>query len=46
MATSLLHGSADDERWAALDADDPVALPRARTALDCLGRALRELTGA
>jgi aspartate aminotransferase len=46
MATSLLHGSSDDERWAALAAEDPVGLPRIRSALERLGHALRELTGA
>jgi aspartate aminotransferase len=46
MATSLLLGRTDDERWEALAADDPVSLPRIRSALDRLGRALRELTGA
>jgi aspartate aminotransferase len=46
LATSLLHGSTGDERWAALAAEDPVALPRTRSALERLGRALRDLTGA
>jgi aspartate aminotransferase len=46
MATSLLHGTTDDERWAALAAEDPVSLPRTRSALDRLGQALRDLTGA
>ena len=46
MATSLLLGTTDDERWEALAADDPVALPRIRSALDRLGGALQELTGA
>lgn len=45
MATSLLLGNTDDERWEALAAEDPVSLPRIRSALDRLGRALRELTG-
>jgi aspartate aminotransferase len=44
LATSLLHGSTDDERWAALAAEDPV--PRVRSSLDRLGHALRDLTGA
>ncbi len=45
LATSLLSGRTDDERWEALAADDPVALPRIRSALDRLGRALTELNG-
>jgi aspartate aminotransferase len=43
MATSLLHGRTDDEKWEALAADDPVALPRIRSALDRLGQALTAL---
>jgi aspartate aminotransferase len=43
MATSLLYGATDDERWEALAAEDPVALPRIRSALERLGRALGEL---
>jgi aspartate aminotransferase len=43
MATSLLHGRTDDERWEALAADDPVSLPWIRSALDRLGRTLRSL---
>jgi aspartate aminotransferase len=43
MATSLLHGRTDDEKWESLAADDPVALPRIRSALDRLGQALAAL---
>jgi aspartate aminotransferase len=43
MATSLLYGQTDDERWEALAAEDPVSLPRIRSALDRLGSALRAL---
>jgi aspartate aminotransferase len=43
MATSLLHGSTDEQRWAALLSDDPVALPWIRGALDRLGETLRAL---
>jgi hypothetical protein len=43
MATSLLYGSTVDERWEALGAEDPVALPWIRGALERLGEALRAL---
>ena len=43
LATSLLYGRTDEERWEALAADDPVALPRIRSALDRLGGTLRAL---
>jgi aspartate aminotransferase len=43
MATSLLYGQTDDERWQALAAEDPVSLPRIRSALDRLGGTLRSL---
>jgi aspartate aminotransferase len=46
MATSLLYGQTDGERWEALAAEDPASLPRIRTALDRLGRTLRELGDA
>jgi aspartate aminotransferase len=46
MATSLLYGQTDAERWEALAADDPASLPRIRSALDRLGGTLRELGGA
>jgi aspartate aminotransferase len=45
MATSLLHGRSDDQRWEALAADDPVALPWIAAALERLGEALRALRG-
>jgi aspartate aminotransferase len=43
MATSLLYGSNDEQRWAALGADDPVALPWIAGALERLGETLRAL---
>jgi aspartate aminotransferase len=43
MATSLLYGSSDEERWHALLSDDPVALPWIRGALDRLDATLRAL---
>jgi aspartate aminotransferase len=43
MATSLLYGAGDEERWQALLSDDPVALPWIRGALDRLGETLRAL---
>jgi hypothetical protein len=43
MATSLLYGSSDEQRWAALGAEDPVALPWIAGALERLGEALRAL---
>ena len=43
MATSLLYGSNEEQRWAALGADDPVALPWIAGALERLGETLRAL---
>jgi aspartate aminotransferase len=43
MATSLLYGSSDEQRWEALAAEDPVALPWIAAALERLGEALRAL---
>jgi aspartate aminotransferase len=43
MATSLLYGSNDDERWQALRADEPARLPWIRAALDRLRAALDTL---
>jgi aspartate aminotransferase len=43
MATSLLYGSTDDERWQALRSDDPASLPWIRGALDRLRVALDKL---
>jgi aspartate aminotransferase len=43
MATSLLYGNTDEERWQALLADDPVALPWIADALERLGETLRAL---
>ena len=45
MATSLLYGAGDEQRWEALRADDPVALPWIAGALERLGEALRALPG-
>jgi aspartate aminotransferase len=44
VATSLLHGRTDAERWTALDAADPLALPWIAEALDTLRTALGRLT--
>jgi aspartate aminotransferase len=41
MATSLLYGSNDEQRWAALGTDDPVALPWIAGVLERLGETLR-----
>jgi aspartate aminotransferase len=43
MATSLLYGADDAQRWEALHADDPVDLPWIAGALERLGEALRAL---
>jgi aspartate aminotransferase len=43
MATSLLYGSTDDERWQALRSDRPADLPWIRSALDRLRAALDAL---
>jgi aspartate aminotransferase len=43
MATSLLYGADDAQRWEALRADDPVALPWIAGALERLGETLRAL---
>jgi aspartate aminotransferase len=43
MATSLLYGADDEQRWQALAAEDPVALPWIAGALERLGEALRAL---
>lgn len=40
IAVSLLYGSTDDERWAALASDDPTGLPSVRAGLDALRDAL------
>ncbi|HEX4519128.1 MAG TPA: aminotransferase class I/II-fold pyridoxal phosphate-dependent enzyme [Gaiellaceae bacterium] len=44
MATSLLYGRTDEERWRALRSDDPAALPWIRAALDSLAHALATLS--
>jgi aspartate aminotransferase len=43
MATSLLYGGTDEQRWEALAAEDPIALPWIAAALERLGEALRAL---
>jgi len=43
MATSLLYGETDDERWAALRAPDPLRLPHIAAVLDRLAKAFRQL---
>jgi aspartate aminotransferase len=43
MATSLLYGADEAQRWQALRADDPVALPSIAGALERLGQTLRAL---
>ena len=46
LATSLLYGRDDAERWESLRSNDPAALPRIRSALDRLGDALADLRSA
>ena len=43
MATSLLYGADEAQRWEALRADDPIALPWIAGALERLGETLRAL---
>jgi hypothetical protein len=45
MATSLLYGADEGQRWQALRADDPLALPWVAGALERLGEALQALRG-
>ncbi|SMY00997.1 pyridoxal phosphate-dependent aminotransferase [Brevibacterium linens] len=44
VATSLLYGDTEQQRWEALQADDPVTLPWIQTSLDHLRSALTALT--
>jgi aspartate aminotransferase len=44
VATSLLYGESDAERWQALEADDPLALPWVAASLEHLRGALEALT--
>jgi len=44
VATSLLYGTTPEERWEALESDDPLSLPWIASALDHLRAALQELT--
>lgn len=46
VATSLVYGESDAERWQALHSDDPVSLPWITAALRHLRGALGALTGA
>jgi aspartate aminotransferase len=43
VATSLLYGTTDEQRWEALQCDDPVSLPWIADALNHLRSALAEL---
>jgi aspartate aminotransferase len=43
MATSLLYGASDEQRWEALLAEDPLVLPWIADALERLGETLRAL---
>ncbi|MFE1404085.1 pyridoxal phosphate-dependent aminotransferase [Streptomyces sp. NPDC058770] len=43
IATSLLSGETDEERWAALRADDPLRLPHVAVVLDRLAEAFQRL---
>jgi aspartate aminotransferase len=45
VATSLLAGRTDAERWTALDSDDPLGLPWIAASLATLRTSLRSLTG-
>ncbi|WP_284117235.1 pyridoxal phosphate-dependent aminotransferase [Streptomyces fragilis] len=45
LATSRLYGDTDAERWAALSAPDPLALPWIEASLQRIGHVLAELTG-
>jgi aspartate aminotransferase len=44
VATSLLYGDSDEQRWQALSSDDPAALPWIAASLDHLRGALGSLT--
>src|SRR5699024_8298773 len=44
VATSLLYGDTDQQRWEALDSDDPAALPWIRASLTHLRTTLTALT--
>ncbi|MCO1581120.1 aminotransferase class I/II-fold pyridoxal phosphate-dependent enzyme [Crossiella sp. SN42] len=45
LATSLLYGDTDEQRWTALRSTDPAALPWIAEPLARLGTAVAELTG-
>jgi aspartate aminotransferase len=48
-ATSLLYGGDDEQRWAALGAEDPVALPHIAAVIERIGAVIpriRQLAGA
>jgi aspartate aminotransferase len=46
LATSLLYGRTEDERWQALASDDPTALPWISSALEAIERSLAAIAGA
>jgi aspartate aminotransferase len=43
IATSMLYGETEEERWAALRADAPLSLPQITRMLDCLTEAFERL---
>ncbi len=45
VATSLLYGETDEQRYAALASQDPAGLPWIAAALDRASEVLTELTG-
>ena len=45
LATSRLYGETDEQRWAALAADDPPALPWIRSTVDRIEEVLADLAG-
>lgn len=46
MATSLLYGSTEEQRWQALQSGDPASLPWIHSALDRVGGALAAISAA
>jgi aspartate aminotransferase len=44
VATSLLYGETDEQRYAALNAEDPAGLPWIAAALDRVTEVLTDLT--
>ncbi|GIF02795.1 pyridoxal phosphate-dependent aminotransferase [Actinoplanes siamensis] len=45
LATSQLYGETDEQRWAALAADDPLTLPWIRSTVDRIEEVLADLAG-